>query len=103
MKIHHLRNATLVIESGAMHILVDPMFSHKGQLPAYARLRHPPLRNPLVSLPDAAARVLDKASRCLVTRCPMTRSQLKRVLEAGGLLSKVIIPDDGQAVAFYSS
>ncbi len=67
MKIHHLRNATAVIESGPLHILVDPMLSGPGQLPAYARLRHPPLRNPLVPMPDNAREVLNRTTHCLIT------------------------------------
>jgi L-ascorbate metabolism protein UlaG (beta-lactamase superfamily) len=67
MKIHHLRNATFVIESGEHHILVDPMLSDRGTLPPFAYVRHKPRRNPLVDLPDNAAAVLDKVTHCLVT------------------------------------
>jgi L-ascorbate metabolism protein UlaG (beta-lactamase superfamily) len=35
MKIHHLRNATFVIESGDHYILIDPMLSQKGELPSF--------------------------------------------------------------------
>ena len=35
MKIHQLRNATFIIESGSNHILVDPMLSEKGNLPTF--------------------------------------------------------------------
>lgn len=67
MKIHHLRNATFVIESGGHHILIDPMLSDKGQLPPFAYFRHKARRNPLVPLPENADRVLDKVTHCLVT------------------------------------
>ena len=52
MKIHHLRNATFVIESGSNCILIDPMLSGKGELPPFALFRHKPKRNPTVSLPE---------------------------------------------------
>lgn len=67
MKIHHLRNATIVIESGKFHILIDPMLSEKGKLPPYAWLRHKPHRNPLVSLPENASDILDQVTHCLIT------------------------------------
>ena len=53
MKIHHLRNATFVIESGANHILIDPMLSGKGLLPPFARFRHKLIAN-IPRLPIAA-------------------------------------------------
>ena len=67
MKIHHLRNATFVIESGEHHILIDPMLSDKGALPPFSHLRHKPKRNPIVSLPDNAWQILDKVTLCLIT------------------------------------
>jgi len=67
MKIHHLRSATFVIESGKNHILIDPMLSEKGALPPFAYLRHKARRNPIVSLPDNATHILDKVTHCFVT------------------------------------
>jgi len=67
MKIHHLRNATFVIESGANFILVDPMLSGKGKLPPFAYFRHKLKRNPIVSLPDNASQILNKVTQCLIT------------------------------------
>ena len=67
MKIHHLRNATFVIESGEHYILIDPMLSGKGELPPFAYFRHKLQRNPLVALPDNAAEILDRVTRCIVT------------------------------------
>jgi len=67
MKIHHLRNATFVIESGDNHILIDPMLSEKGALPTFARFRHQPEANPVVSLPDNAPHILEKVTHCLIT------------------------------------
>ncbi len=67
MKIHHLRNATFVIESGANHILIDPMLCEKGTLPPFARFRHKSRKNPLVSLPENAPKILKKVTHCLIT------------------------------------
>jgi len=67
LKIHHLRNATFVIESGKYHILIDPMLSGEGELPPFARIKHKSHRNPTVPLPDNAAGILDKTTHCLIT------------------------------------
>ena len=67
MKIHHLRNATFVIESGPHHILIDPMLSEKGELAPFARFRHKPQNNPTVPLPDNAPEILHKITHCLIT------------------------------------
>ncbi len=67
MKIHHLRNATFVIESGKHYILVDPMLSKKGAMPSYTYFRNSPQRNPTISLPDNAERILSKVTLCLIT------------------------------------
>ena len=69
MKIHHLRNATFVIESGDCHLLIDPMLGARGTLPAFARFRHKPRRNPTVELPDGANAVLEKVTHGLITHC----------------------------------
>jgi len=67
MKLHHLRNATCVIESGSTHILIDPMLSPKGALPSFAYFRHRSVRNPTVPLPQGADQILDRVTHCLVT------------------------------------
>ena len=67
MKLHHLRNATFVIESGEHHILIDPMLGDQGSLPPFAKSRHKPLRNPTVPLPESANDVLDRVTHCLIT------------------------------------
>ena len=67
MKIHHLRNATFVIESGEYHILIDPMLSDQGKLPPFARFRHKARMNPIVSMPDNALDILGKTTHCLIT------------------------------------
>ncbi|MCG8616066.1 MAG: MBL fold metallo-hydrolase [Desulfobacterales bacterium] len=67
MKIHHLRNATFVIEAGAHHILIDPMLGEKGSLPPFSYLKHKARKNPVVDLPENAEEILSRVTLCLVT------------------------------------
>ncbi len=67
MKIHHLRNATFVIESGAHFILIDPMLGEKGSLPPFAVFRHKAKKNPIVSLPPDSVQILEQVTHCLIT------------------------------------
>src|SRR5690554_2933771 len=68
MKIHHLRNATMIIEVGNHVILVDPMLGNKGESgPTFTFFRFKPQRNPIVNLPDNAAVLLEKVTLCLIT------------------------------------
>ncbi len=67
MKIHHLRNATFVIESNNRFILIDPMLGDKGSLPPFAAFKHRARKNPLVSLPGNAPDILNKITHCLIT------------------------------------
>ncbi len=69
MKIHFLRNATLIIETGEDHILLDPMLGPVGSLPPLAFLRHKPRRNPLVPLPPDSNVKLGKITTALITHC----------------------------------
>ncbi len=67
MRIHHLRNATFVIESGEKYLLIDPMLSGVGELPPFAYVRHKMKKNPLVPLPENASHILAKVTHCLIT------------------------------------
>ncbi len=67
MKIHHLRNATFVIEAGENYILIDPMLSDEGAMPPFARTRHKSRRNPVVGLPDNVSEILSKVTHCMIT------------------------------------
>ena len=67
MRIHHLRNATFIIESGGSFILIDPMLGAKGSIPPFSRFRFKSLKNPLVDLPSNADSILDKVTYCLIT------------------------------------
>jgi L-ascorbate metabolism protein UlaG (beta-lactamase superfamily) len=68
MKVHHLRNATLVIETGDKVILVDPMLGKKGTAgPPFTLFRFKPQRNPIVDLPNNAMNIIAKTTHCLIT------------------------------------
>lgn len=67
MKIHHIRNASFVIEAGNNFILVDPMLGKKGFLPPFAFFRFKAKRNPTVDLPNNYKVILDKVTHCLIT------------------------------------
>jgi len=67
MKIHHLRNATCIIEAGSQWILVDPMLSEQGALPPFSVMRHHARRNPTVPLPPNAPQLLENVTHCLIT------------------------------------
>jgi L-ascorbate metabolism protein UlaG (beta-lactamase superfamily) len=67
MKLHHLRNATLVIETQEKFILVDPMLGKKGSGLPFTLFRFKPRKNPLVDLPSNSDSVLEKVTHCLIT------------------------------------
>ena len=68
MKIHHIRNATLVIETADKVILVDPMLSKKGEMgPSFTLFRFKPQRNPIIDLPSNAMEIIEKTTHCLIT------------------------------------
>lgn len=67
LKIHHIRNATLIIETDIEVILVDPMLSDKGSMPTFTYFRFKAQKNPIVSLPKNCNKILSKVTHCLIT------------------------------------
>ena len=67
MKIHHLRNATLVIEVGDKFILVDPMLGEAGTIMPFTFFRFKAIKNPIVQLPHNSQTILEKVTHCLIT------------------------------------
>lgn len=67
MKIHHLRNATMIIEAGNQFILVDPMIGPKATLPTFTFFRFKAKRNPIAPFPDNANALLEKITHCIIT------------------------------------
>ncbi|RON09282.1 Zn-dependent hydrolase [Pseudomonas brassicacearum] len=68
MKIHQLRNATIIVELGPHRILIDPMLARKHALPPL-RIFSARDRNPLVELPGSAITALESVTHCLITHC----------------------------------
>ena len=106
MIIHHLRNATFIIESKNRFILIDPMLSNKGELPAFSYFKHKMQKNPIVDLPENSSDILIKLSPNKVianhlealNHCPLKRETLKNELKKYNLLDKVFIPNDGESI-----
>jgi len=67
MKIHHIRNATMVLELKEHVLLIDPMLSAAGKMPSLAYFRSKPKRNPVVGLPESTHQLLDRVTHCLIT------------------------------------
>ncbi len=67
LKIHHIRNATMLIETEDAAILVDPLLAAKGTMPSYTEKLFNPQRNPIVDLPTNTFDLLSKTTHCLIT------------------------------------
>ncbi|MCC9073621.1 MBL fold metallo-hydrolase [Flavobacterium sp. F-65] len=67
MKLHHLRNATLVIETEKHVILIDPMLGKRKTIAPFSIFRYKPRRNPLTFLPKNSREILSKVTHCLIT------------------------------------
>ncbi len=68
MKVHHVRNATMIIESGNHVILIDPMLGDKGESsPPFTLFRFKSKRNPIVDMPSTIPALLEKVTHVLVT------------------------------------
>ena len=67
LKIHHLRNATMILETEKDVILIDPMLGNQGIMPSFTLFRHKARRNPTVPLPESSNLILEKVTHCLIT------------------------------------
>lgn len=67
MKIHQLRNATMVLETADHKILIDPMLSKKSVAPPFTLFRFKPRKNPIVDLPANSDSLLQGITHCLIT------------------------------------
>ena len=68
MKVIQIRNATVLLEWGAVRLLVDPMLAPQGALPALKYFGGG-RRNPVVELPPNAGALLDGVTHALITHC----------------------------------
>ncbi|WP_026461197.1 MBL fold metallo-hydrolase [Adhaeribacter aquaticus] len=67
LKIHHLRNASMILETEKDVILIDPMLGEQGIMPTFTLFRHKARKNPTVPLPNNSNLILEKVTHCLIT------------------------------------
>ncbi|MDW3192011.1 MAG: MBL fold metallo-hydrolase [Cytophagales bacterium] len=67
LKIHHVRNATMILETGKDVILIDPMLGNQGVMPSFTFFRYKARKNPTVPLPMNTLSKLEKVTHCLIT------------------------------------
>lgn len=67
MKIHQIRNATIVVEYAGKKFLIDPMLSEEGTYPPFPSLRQNNSKNPLVSLPISIDDITHNVDAVIVT------------------------------------
>lgn len=67
LSIHHIRNATMVIETEKHVLLVDPMLGEKGSITSFTEKRFKSQKNPIVDLPDNYENLLQKVTHALLT------------------------------------
>lgn len=67
LKIHHIRNATMIVETETQVLLVDPMLGKKGSIQSFAEKRFKSQKNPIVPLPESCHKLLSKITHCLIT------------------------------------
>lgn len=73
MKITQIRNATVLLEfesdGKSVGLLVDPMLSKRGAMPAFKYFGGSVRRNPTVDLPSNAPELLERVTHGLITHC----------------------------------
>jgi L-ascorbate metabolism protein UlaG (beta-lactamase superfamily) len=67
MKLHQLRNATLLLTLGQHRLLVDPMLAARGAIPGFKFFGGGRTNNPLVDLPPDTHAVLEQATGVVLT------------------------------------
>ncbi len=67
MKIHHIRNATMILTLGEHRLLVDPMLCEAGAFPGFKIVGGGRRRNPLVELPPGTDDALAQVTGVLLT------------------------------------
>lgn len=67
LNVHHIRNATMILETEKDVILIDPMLGDIGIMPSFTLFRHKARKNPTVSLPNNIEQILNKVTHCLIT------------------------------------
>jgi len=67
MKLHHLRNASAVLQIAEHRLLVDPMFAEAGSMPSFRFLARGGQKNPIVPLPPEAEAALEGVNGVIIT------------------------------------
>jgi L-ascorbate metabolism protein UlaG (beta-lactamase superfamily) len=67
MKIHQIRNATIVVEYAGKRFLIDPMLADKGAYPPFPNAPRQDQNNPLVSLPTSTDNIIQDIDAVIVT------------------------------------
>lgn len=67
LNIHHIRNATMILETEKDVILIDPMLGDIGIMPSFTLFRHKARKNPTVPLPKNVELILSKVTHCVIT------------------------------------
>lgn len=67
MKIHHIRNATLVVDYAGKKFLIDPFLSDKGAFPPFPNSARQDQNNPLVGLPVPIKELIAGVDAVIVT------------------------------------
>lgn len=67
IKIHHIRNATEVVDYAGKKFLIDPMLSKKGTFPPFPNSARQDQMNPLVDLPTSVDKIINNVDAVLLT------------------------------------
>ncbi|KKK39104.1 hypothetical protein WQ57_04800 [Mesobacillus campisalis] len=67
MNIHHIRNATIVVEYAGKRFLIDPMLAEKGTYPPFPNSPRQDQYNPLFSLPTSIDKIIQDIDAVIVT------------------------------------
>jgi L-ascorbate metabolism protein UlaG (beta-lactamase superfamily) len=73
LKITQIRNATVLLEFASdgknIGLLLDPMLSRRGAMPAFKYFGSSMRRNPTVELPENTTELLQRVTHALITHC----------------------------------
>lgn len=67
MKIHQIRNATMVVEYAGKRFLIDPMLAQKGTYPPFPNSPRQDQNNPIVELPTFIDKIVQNIDAVIVT------------------------------------
>ncbi|WP_158946089.1 MBL fold metallo-hydrolase [Pseudodesulfovibrio cashew] len=91
MKIHQLRNATIIVHLNERRLLIDPMLGDVGAFRGFKRFGPGKRPNPLVPLAKGAHEALEEVTDCVITHCQ--RGHLDHIDPDGaGFLTEHDIP-----------